>query len=163
LSEPAAEPRDWDAVRAAAIDALAEAAEAEFSGAPILPSTAARLTDAILAVLNEEALNRLGAEYVDASRLRALRAEDGHAVLDMVAARDAAAGWVLAARALLDGAENYSETSMEFVDRPRGERYAFTVQRVGKLTPHEARRKAESERDELVRQLAIARGEADCA
>lgn len=150
------EPRDWAAVRAAAIVAVRKAT----AGANWPDNDVEEVADAVLAVLDQEALNRLSAEYVEASRLRSLRAEDGHAVLDMVAAREAAAGWVLAARALLDGAENYSETSMEFVDRPRGERYAFTVQRVGKLTPHEARRAAEAERDELARQLEVTRGEA---
>jgi hypothetical protein len=64
-----------------------------------------------------------------------------------------AAAMTGAARALLDNAPNCSETSMEFFDRGRGERYAFMVQRVGKLTPHEARKLAEARADAAERRL----------
>jgi hypothetical protein len=67
------------------------------------------------------------------------------------------AQWVLASRGLLGSAENYVEIAMEFPDRARGERYAFTVQRVGKLTPHQARQQAEAERDRARAELEAAR------
>lgn len=145
-------PNQWEEVRAEAVRQVREAGQA--NGIYMTDELAAALTDAVLGVCDEEATRQLGEQYVADSRVRALRAEDGAAVLETVVAREAAAHWVMAARALLEGAENYSETSMEFADRPRGERYAFTVQRVGRHTPHELRRAAEAERDELRARLA---------
>ncbi|WP_329431032.1 hypothetical protein OG339_48600 (plasmid) [Streptosporangium sp. NBC_01495] len=55
-------------------------------------------------------------------------------------------GW---ARTMLGDAPNYVEQSFTFTDRQEGERFAITVQRVGNLTPHEARQQAEAERDHL--------------
>jgi hypothetical protein len=140
------EARTWDEVRGAAIQAVRAAITAPWPDSDI-----EEVADAVLAVLDEEALNRLAQQYVEQSRLRSLGAKDGKAALDVIPAQEAIAGWCLAARGMLDGhgAENYTETSMEFPDRPRGERYVFILQRVGKLTPHEARRKAEAEADRL--------------
>jgi hypothetical protein len=62
-------------------------------------------------------------------------------------------GWVHAAREMLGDAPNYSETRIDFPKasasmevKAAGEfdRYVLTVQRAGKLTPHEARKKAET-------------------
>ncbi|MFG2076903.1 hypothetical protein [Nonomuraea maritima] len=68
-------------------------------------------------------------------------------------------GW---ARGLGD-APNYVEQSFTFTDRQEGDRFAVTVQRVGKLTPHEARTAAEAERDHLARTLAEAVKQRDAA
>jgi len=81
------------------------------------------------------------------------------AVMDIVPARDAALGWVGAARALLGNAPNYSETVMEFGIPEDPQRYAFTVQKIGKLTPHQARQRAEAERDELRAEVERLRAE----
>lgn len=80
-------------------------------------------------------------------------------VMELEPAQEMAAAWVAAARGLLVEAENYSEST--FVEPPNDparasysmdvsipelpERYTLTVQRVapGKLTPHEARLRAE--------------------
>ena len=51
--------------------------------------------------------------------------------------------WLGAARTLLKDAENYAEIEMEFSPAGGVERYAFTAQRVGELTPHQARKAAE--------------------
>jgi hypothetical protein len=79
--------------------------------------------------------------------------------MEMEPAREAAALWVGAARGLLEGAENYSEISMEFKLAGDWQRYAFHVQRAGKLTPHEARRQAEAEREELRAEVERLRAE----
>lgn len=60
-------------------------------------------------------------------------------------ARDMVAQWVGAARAMLGDAPNCTETPVEMVVKvgEAPERFAFTLQRVGKVTPHEARQAAE--------------------
>ncbi|GAA3417684.1 hypothetical protein [Streptosporangium vulgare] len=55
-------------------------------------------------------------------------------------------GW---ARNMLGDAPNYVEQSFTFTDREVGERFTITVQRVGNLTPHDARRQAEAEVERL--------------
>lgn len=135
------EPRDWEALRADAITAVREALK-------ISAPKAGLAADAVLSVVDEECVNRLAAQFIADTKLRSMEFRDG-ARMEMEPAREAAALWVGAARGLLDGAENYSEISMEFKVAGDYQRYAFTCQKVGKLTPHEARRKAEAERDEL--------------
>ncbi|MGV9536586.1 hypothetical protein ACWEU6_36195 [Streptosporangium sandarakinum] len=96
-----------------------------------------------------------------------LKAENGKAVLSMVPPRELALVWVECARGMLADAPNYSETPVEFEVGLAGEpeRYALIVQRVGKMTPHEARQRAEAERDaalarlDEIRQRAHARSE----
>lgn len=146
MSEPAADPRSWEQIRDAVAGVLREHGAAD-------PEEA---TDAVLGIFDEEAMNRLAQEYVKASRLRSFRVQDGAAVFGTVPAQQVLAAWILAARRQLDGtgAENYTETRVEFPDRPRGERYAFILQRVGKLTPHEARQHAEAEAERLREQVA---------
>jgi len=147
------ESRDWETLRSDAIRAVRqvigddEAAEAA--------------TDAVLSVVDEEAVNRLADEHIRNTNLRSMDFRNG-AKMEFQAARELAAYWVGAARALLDGAENYSETTMTFgIPEDRPNRYSFVVQKAGKLTPHEARRKAEAERDELRATLGAAFTEAD--
>lgn len=88
--------------------------------------------------------------------------------MDMEPAEEMALLWVAAARTLLQEAENYCERvltrpedsekasySMGVAIPELPERYVLTVQRVapGKLTPHEARVRAEHERDALASDL----------
>jgi hypothetical protein len=145
------ETRDWTEIRAAAVRAVIATAT-DFGHGDLIAGHAAQFADAVLAVCDEEAVSRLADQLVDESRLQSIRAEDGAAVLSAVPARGVIAQWVLASRGLLDdsGAENYAVIDMTFPDRPRGERYQFVLQRVGKLTPHEARQRAERERDEAL-------------
>lgn len=134
------EPRDWETLRADAIKAVREAL-------PLSGPRATQAVDAILIVIDEECVNRLGEQFIADTKLRAMDFTNG-AHMEMEPAREVAALWVGAARGLLENAENYSEISMEFKAGGDYQRYAFTCQKVGKLTPHEARRKAEAERDE---------------
>ena len=66
--------------------------------------------------------------------------------------------WAGASRTLLKDAENYAEIEMEFSVGGTGERYAFTLQKVGKLTPHQLRRAAEAKLAEI-RELAESLGD----
>lgn len=135
------EPRDWETIRSDAITAVREALKTS-------NPKAAAAADAVLSVVDEECVNRLAAEFIASTKLRSMDFTNG-AKMEMEPAREAAALWVGAARGLLDGAENYSEISMEVKAGGDYQRYAFICQKVGKLTPHEARRRAEAERDEL--------------
>lgn len=139
MAEPSTEKRDWAAVRAAAIDAVRVAT----AGANWPASDAEEVADAVLAVCDEEAVNRMADEFVAESRLISLGAEDGRATLKAAPAREIVAHWVMASRGLLADAKNYVEIEMEFPDRPNGTRYAFVLQRVGKYTPHQMRKQAE--------------------
>ncbi|HSR83481.1 MAG TPA: hypothetical protein VLM11_04800 [Streptosporangiaceae bacterium] len=85
---------------------------------------------------------------VDGVGIRSLEARDGKIHLTLQGAREVAAVWCQTARTMLADAPNYAETAVEFGDTP-GERFAFTIQRVGKLTPHEARQEAEAKATEL--------------
>jgi hypothetical protein len=113
---------------------------------------ALEVADAVLAVVDEECVNRLAAQLVADTRLRTMDFRKG-ANLEMSVAREVSATWVAAARTMLTGAPNYSETLMEFGIPEDPQRYAFTVQKVGKLTPHQARRQAEDERDEALAEV----------
>lgn len=73
--------------------------------------------------------------------------------MEIEPARDMVAQWVGAARAMLGDAPNYSETPIEMVVKvgESPETFAFTLQRVGKVTPHQARQKAEQQLAEVLR------------
>lgn len=86
----------------------------------------------------------------DQTLMRDLTVKDGAVNLDLIPPREIAAIWVHCAVGMLGDAPNYSETpvdmpqvSMEISPAGSVERYALIVQRVGKLTPHEARQQAE--------------------
>lgn len=134
------EPRDWEALREDAFDKAMEVLDDH----PV----ACRVTDAILAVFDKEAVNRLGAEMIADTKIKAMEFRAGGR-MDLEPSRDAAAIWTGAARGLLEntGAENYVEIEMQFGLAGDPQRYAFTCQRVGRLTPHQARKQAEAERD----------------
>lgn len=115
-----------------------------------------RLVEAALAVFDDAAIERMAQYYVDDTHVRSMEFRNG-AELELVPAQDMVAVWVATARTMLGDAPNYSETRVDFPAEKvemelklAGEvdRYVFTVQRAGKLTPHEARVKAEQERDE---------------
>lgn len=140
---PDDEPRDWEQLRSDTIRAVTLAMLQ-----PVV--TAEEVADAVLEVIDEETVRALCAEHIKNTGIRSMEFRNG-AKMEFQAARDLAAYWVGASRALLEGAENYSETTMTFgIPEDRPNRYSFVVQRVGKLTPHEARRKAEEERDEAL-------------
>lgn len=136
------EVREWEQVRTDATASLIAAA-ADHDGNGLVMGNAAQLADAVLAVCDEEATNRMAEQFVAESRFRALQVREGKIELEAGPAREIAAMWLGAVRTLLKGAENYSEIEMEFKPAGGVERYAFTAQRVGKLTPHQARRAAE--------------------
>lgn len=106
------------------------------------------VTDIILEVFDEEAVNRLCDDHIKNTYLKSMEFRNG-ATMDIQPARELVAAWVGAARALLEGAENYSETRVDFGIPEDPQRYAFVVQKAGKLTPHEARRKAEADLERL--------------
>lgn len=120
-----------------------------------------RLIEAALGVFDETAIERMAQHYVDDTHIRSMEFRNG-AELDLVPAQDMVAVWVATARTMLGDAPNYSETRVDFPAEKvemelklAGEvdRYVFTVQRAGKLTPHEARVKAEQERDEALAEV----------
>ncbi|MFD9368801.1 hypothetical protein ACFWA6_14005 [Streptomyces sp. NPDC060020] len=92
----------------------------------------------------EEARERWIQKQLDETGLKSMDFRNG-ATMDLEPARDMVAQWVGAARAMLGDAPNYSETPIEMVVKVAEdpERFAFILQRVGKLTPHEARQQAE--------------------
>lgn len=109
-----------------------------------------------------EHLAHLGAEnkrLADAverqTLLSTMSIDQGALNIEVIPPREVVIHWVLAARNLLGTAENYSETpvelppSVEMGIGTAGERYVVTVQRPGRLTPHEARRRAETERAQI--------------
>lgn len=85
--------------------------------------------------------------------------------MELESAREMLAHQVAAARAMLGDATNYTETKLEWdvkvAESP--EMYTIVIQRhaPGALTPHEARQKAEAERDRLLKCIAKVRGELD--
>ncbi|MER6515061.1 hypothetical protein ABT158_50235 [Nonomuraea sp. NPDC001636] len=98
----------------------------------------------------------------DQTLLRGLTVEDGGINLDLIPPREIAALWVHCAIGMLGDAPNYTETevkmpsvSLEISPAGMYDRYALIVQRVGKLTPHEARQQAEARAEQA--ETAIAR------
>lgn len=124
------------------------------TGREIAHFNSERLADAVLAEIDDEAIDRMAKHYIDETHIKALEIRDG-ANLELKPAQDMVALWVAAARTMLGGAENYSETpvglpsvSMDVKLAGEYESFTLTVQRAGKLTPHQARVKAEEERDD---------------
>lgn len=103
--------------------------------------------DALLAELggrDEEARERWVRKQLDETGLKAMDFRNGMA-MELEPAREMVACWVGAARAMLGDAPNYSETPVEMEVKvgESPERFAFILQRVGKVTPHQARQQAE--------------------
>lgn len=156
------EAREWAEVRAAAICAVREALRTT--------RAAEALADAVLAVCDEEAVSRMADEFVNETRIKGMDFRNG-AHMDLVSSETLVANWVAAARGWFDEhpAPNYTETEVSFDDDKMAmeakiagefERYVFILQRVGpgKLTPHEARKKAEAEVERLTDENAILKG-----
>lgn len=114
---------------------------------------------------NERLAQHAGEAVARQTTLRGMTVEEGAVVLELGLPRELVIAFVHAAREMLGDAENYCETridfpsvSMEVKAAGEWERYALVVQRAGKLTPHEARRRAEAERDAMSQMLrAMAR------
>lgn len=116
-------------------------------------------------LLHDAATEQWLAEQVAQIKVKAADFRNG-ASMDLEPARDFVAIWVGVCRGLIQDGPNYSETPMDLLpnvgskvemgvklaEEPR-ERYIVTVQRdePGKLTPHQARQRAEQQRDELAR------------
>ncbi|TDD31658.1 hypothetical protein E1287_25700 [Actinomadura sp. KC06] len=113
------------------------------------------------AELEAEGVDQMAERLLDDTRMRALQIRDGTAELEVEPARELAAIWVGVARTMLAGGENYSETPVEFEVGLAGERerYALIVQRVGKVTPHQARKAAEERADSAEREIERLRQE----
>lgn len=115
-----------------------------------------------------EAVEKYAADMADQTQIKSMEIRGGTFHLELDDAREMTAALVATARTMLGDAENYSETRVGF---PAGkvewevklagelDRYVFTVQRAGKLTPHEARMRAEAERDEARAELERLRSE----
>jgi hypothetical protein len=117
------------------------------------------------AVLDEAAAQRWIAKQLAETGIKAMEIRNGTSDLELKPAAEAVAMWVGIARTMLGDAPNYTETVLDDGPAPErehdglykmevkvaesGEQFAFILQRVGfgKLTPHEARLKAEGERD----------------
>jgi hypothetical protein len=101
---------------------------------------------------DEEARERWIQKQLDETRIRAVDFRNGME-MELEAARELLAHQVAAARAMLGDAPNYTETRVSWdvkvAESP--EMYTIVIQRhaPGALTPHEARQKAEAERDQL--------------
>lgn len=114
--------------------------------------------------LEAEGVDRMADRFMEQTRIRSMDFRNGLA-MDLEPAQEQVAIWVGAARGMLGDAPNYTETRMDVPtdDDPKvsmevklaGEldRYVFVLQRVGGLTPHEARMKAEAERDEVLAEM----------
>jgi hypothetical protein len=108
------------------------------------------LTEIVLGVIDDQAVDRMADALMQDVRVRSMEIRNGTFEMDLDGAREMAAMYVGMARTMLCGAENYSSTriihTVKIAESP--EEYELIVQRVGKLTPHEARKRAEAERDE---------------
>ncbi|MFC8124679.1 hypothetical protein [Streptomyces sp. NPDC057302] len=106
---------------------------------------------------DDEARERWIQKQLDETGLRAADFRNGMA-MEIEPAREIVAHWVGAARAMLGDAPNYTETPIEMEVKvgESPERFAFVLQRVapGALTPHQARQRAEAERDAAYRERA---------
>jgi len=115
---------------------------------------AGELLDALagtaLAILDDDACNRYAEQVVNETHLKTIDFRNGMA-MELEPSRDMVAAWVGAARGMLGDAENYSETpiEMEVKVAESPESFVFILQRVGKLTPHQARQRAEARVAEL--------------
>lgn len=130
----------WDSDHAADAEFIAHARED-------VPALLA-LVDELLTELDgrdEAARERWADKMMEETKLLHMDFRNG-ATMTLELAKDLAAAMVAAAKPLLVNAPNYSETIAMGpfgIDGER-ERYTFVVQRVGKLTPHEARQQAEA-------------------
>ncbi|BFP50053.1 hypothetical protein KCMC57_64210 (plasmid) [Kitasatospora sp. CMC57] len=116
------------------------------------------LTDTALAILDDNACTQYAEQVVNETHLKAMDFRNGMA-MELEPSQDMVAAWVGAARGMLGDAPNYSETpiEMEVKVAESPESFVFILQRVGKLTPHQARLRAEARVAELEAELAAER------
>lgn len=103
-------------------------------------------------------------DLVDQVKVRGLTVGPQGVALDMEPPHELVDAMVEQAKRILGDAPNYTETPVTLTMKAAGEvqRYAFTVQRVGNLTPHQAREKAEAEVERLTAERdSAARAAAD--
>ncbi|ACU71837.1 hypothetical protein Caci_2928 [Catenulispora acidiphila DSM 44928] len=105
-----------------------------------------------------EAVEKYATDMAERARIRSMEIRGGTFNLSLEDAQEMCAAYVATARTMLGDAENYSETRVDFPKEKcelevklAGEldQYVLTAQRAGKLTPHEARVKAEEEAEQL--------------
>lgn len=139
-------------LRAAVLDALTRALD---EPAAVLGTVA----DDVVAVFEGAEGRRAVDDMMNRTRIRAMDFRRGAAEIDLESAYEVTGAFVAAARTVLGGAENYSETKYGFTVKAAEspEAYVLAVQRAGRLTPHQARLNAEAERDALLAQLGQAR------
>lgn len=103
------------------------------------------LRNAVQAVISQAAAQAWVQKQLDETGIKAMDFRNGMS-MEMEPAREMAAHWVGAARAMLGDAPNYSETpiTMDVKVAESPETFAFTLQRVGKVTPHQARQQDEA-------------------
>ncbi len=133
--------------------------------AAVLGPRRRQLTESVMAEIEQEAIDRMAATFVDETRLKSMDFRNG-ATMDVEPAREIATAWVAAARTLLGDAQNYCEAEVDYgLADPPGtemdvklagevEHYVFRVQRRGKLTPHQARKLAEERAEAAEAKLA---------
>jgi hypothetical protein len=133
---------------------------------PDVDAVAGLLYDAEALAADLDRLHAVKAEeYINATvGLRSMQVVDGAMTMDLAAARELTLQMVAAARGMLAGGANYSETRVDLpADADAGradpagavewtvglagepDRYVIRVQRAGRITPHEARRAAEAD------------------
>lgn len=122
----------------------------------------AGLKNAVRAILDQATAQQWIQKQLDETGLKAMDFRNGMA-MEIEPAREMVAHWVGAARAMLGDAPNYSENPIEMEVKvgESPERFVFILQRAGKLTPHQARLKAEARVAVLEAELRQMRGETD--
>ncbi|MEU4825080.1 hypothetical protein AB0H37_24680 [Actinomadura sp. NPDC023710] len=120
--------------------------------------------------LEAEGVERMADRFMEQTKIRSMEIRGGMD-LDLEPSRELVALWVGAARGMLGDAPNYTETlfevptdddpkvSMEVKLAGEVDRYAFVLQRVGKVTPHQARMQAEERADRAEEEAAQLREE----
>ena len=136
------------------LDTFEARLRAAFGDALSQPLGEAELVDVLagtaLAILDDDACNRYAEQVVNETHLKAIDFRNGMA-MELEPSRDMVAAWVGAARGMLGDAPNYTETPIEMEVKvgESPESFVFILQRVGKLTPHQGRLRAEARVAEL--------------
>lgn len=116
------------------------------------PAILDQQAEAVMAVVEDEAINRMAEQFVAESRMRALEVRNGTVHLEAFPAREIVAMWIGASRTMIGDAENYIEMDVQLAET--GEGYTFHLSRRGKLTPHQARKQAEARAEAAEAKLA---------
>lgn len=100
-----------------------------------------RQAEAVMAVVEDEAISRMADQFVAESRFRSMQVRNGVVEIEAQPAREIVAQWIGASRTLIGDTPNYIEMDVSLADT--GEGYTFYLMRRGRLTPHKARQIAE--------------------